>query len=209
MNCPHCGSENDNFQTVCTTCGEPLTHGFISCPVCGKIVREKDEICPRCHSKMYEVEKNVNKKNQVVTHRFVARAPLSFTFNILLTLAVASFLVLYVIIFQGSGLLLAFNVIGLGIAFATSVSSLLIRLFINNTSDSNKLEKRISLLKTMSSVAYISNIYVFLFVILPRYLAYSGNHFLFNIYLGIYIGVLFFTTIFLFFILTKSKVRTR
>ena len=209
MICPHCNSENDNFQTICTSCGEPLTQGFLSCPVCGKIVREKDEICPRCHSKIYEVEATNNRKTLLMTHRFVARSPMSLTFNILLTLAVASFLILYVIIFQGSGLLLLFNVIGLGIALAMSLTSLIIRIFINSTSDSNKLERRISLLKTLSSVAYVSNIYVFLFVILPRYLAYSGNHTLFNIYLGIYIGVLFFTTIFLFFILTKSKVRTR
>lgn len=209
MNCPRCGKENDIFETICTSCGEPLTPGFISCPVCGKIVRETDEVCPRCHSKIYEVEKVNNRKAQLMTHRFVLRSPMSLPFNLLLTLAVASFLILYIVIFQGSGLLLVFNVIGLALALVISLTSLLIRLFANNTKDANKLEKRASLIKSASAVAYISNLYVFLFVIFPRYLAFSGDHTLFNIYLAVYIVVLFLSTIFIFFIFSKTKIRTR
>ena len=144
-----------------------------------------------------------------MTHRFILRSPMSLPFNLLLTLAVASFLILYIVIFQGSGLLLVFNVIGLALALVISLTSLLIRLFANNTKDANKLEKRASLIKSASAVAYISNLYVFLFVIFPRYLAFSGDHTLFNIYLAVYIVVLFLSTIFIFFIFSKTKIRTR
>lgn len=80
MICPKCGMANDNFQTVCINCGEPLTPGYMMCPECGKVIKEGSKICPRCKSAIFEKVNVVENKveHTAITPKYVIKAPLSF-----------------------------------------------------------------------------------------------------------------------------------
>ena len=62
MNCPHCGCQNDNFQTICMSCGEPLTPGLFSCPICGKVLKVEEGIS----SNNLRILKDSDKKEYLV-----------------------------------------------------------------------------------------------------------------------------------------------
>ena len=209
MICDKCGTENDNLRTICVNCGEPLSADFFSCPDCGKILKKGTDVCLRCGAKIYDLDEKAKKNKKVITtNKFVATAPLSLTINILLFLLSLSFLVAYYLLYYGQLLRTSFNIVGLIIAITVTLASLLIRAFINRNSKSMVLEKKISLLKSTTCVAFISNIYVFLFVILPSFITAHDNIFFF-IYFIFYTVGLTFSAICLPIFLSKSKIRTR
>ncbi|MCR5741106.1 MAG: zinc ribbon domain-containing protein [Gammaproteobacteria bacterium] len=209
MICLKCGKENDNLQTVCSNCGEPLSVEFFSCPVCGKVLKRNDKVCPRCHTNIYEREETLSKKKVITTPKFVAKAPFSLPINIFLTIGSVTFLVSYLVLYYGSLTRTAFNIVGLSISLFFSLLALLTRLFLNKNADTEKLEKRIGFLKSITCVAAVSSVYVFLFVVFPSYFLFKDNGTYFNVYFIIYIVFLALALLLLPIFMTKTKIRTR
>ena len=210
MICEKCGTENDNLRTICVNCGEPLTEEFFSCPDCGKILKRGTDICLRCGAKIYDYDDKTKKSKKIVTtNKFVATVPLSLPINLVLFLLSLSFLVAYLLLYYGQLMRTSFNIVGLIIAISATLFSFMIRLFINKNSKSIVLEKKISLLKSTTCVALISNLYVFLFVILPSFITYYHSNIFFFIYFIFYTIGLTFSAICLPIFLSKSRIRTR
>ena len=213
MNCPHCGTENDNFQTICMSCGEPLTPGLFSCPLCGQVLKVEDTVCPRCKTKIYEhvstEEKEATKWLFGTTPKFIASAPTSIIINAGLFVLQLSFLVTYIILNYGNIHNLSFNIVGLSIALLIAFLSLMVRAFINTTGDPDLLEKRLSFVKASTSVSIISDLYVFLFVILPEYITNTKYVSYFKMYFVFYIVVTGLCFILLPILFKKARIRTR
>ena len=110
MICPKCGANNDDLQTVCFSCGEPLTPGFLMCPVCGKVLKEGQKVCPRCNSVVDEKIIMNNKKEEKVafTPKYVVKAPLSLPS------------ILSIMVFMGYSLV--YNIIMISIRIGTDYS---------------------------------------------------------------------------------------
>lgn len=171
MICPKCGKENDSFRTVCVYCGEPLTPGFVMCPVCGKVLRDGDAICPRCHSKVYDKGATPEdlRKNSTRTPMFVAKVPLSLLLSIILLGIQGTLFGLYLSMnfYNLSNLSVLSDVIGTGVGTVLALFTFVFRLFINTTKNVDRLEKRISFLKTLLFADLISSISLFAFAMLP------------------------------------------
>lgn len=213
MNCPHCGTENDNFQTICMSCGEPLTPGLFSCPICGKVLKVEDTVCPRCKTKIYEhvsnEEKEATKWLFGTTPKFIGSAPAAFAINIVLFILQLSFMVTYIVLNYGNIHNLSFNIVGLSIALLIAFISLMTRGMLNTTGDPDKLEKRLSLIKATTATSIISDLYVFLFVILPEYLTNTKFVTYFKIYFLFYIVATTLCFALVPILFKKARIRTR
>lgn len=210
MICPKCGKENDNFQTVCLYCGEPLTPGFIMCPECGKVLREGDAICPRCRAKIYKSNESFEerRKNSTRTPMFVAKVPLSLIISILLLIPAIFFLVVYIItMVNGRGFIT--TIIGVGLGTAVALLTFIYRLFVNTIKNVDKLENRVSAVKALIVADVVQSVLVFIFAILPVYLKSGGPGIVDITIVSVY-GVCFILSVIMLpFFLSGARVRSR
>ena len=218
MICPKCKKENDNFQTVCVYCGEPLTPGFVMCPVCGKVLKEGDAVCPRCHSKVYEKNPTINDKrqNSTRTPMYKALVPLSFTINLLILMVSILIVASYGIVafthgyFSNVSGVMMFA--GYIIFFAFSLFTFINRVLINATKNVDKLEKKIISLKELLFADYAVYVFIFIFYFIPQMytmIRLSNYGILDILYYSFALFTLIFATIFMPIFRKKARVRSR
>lgn len=209
MICPHCGTENDNLQTLCISCGEPLEYEFTSCPVCGKILKSNADTCPRCHSKLFEKEERLfPRRHQPATSKFIAKVPLTFLINLILLVIITPAFIYYTFVNRSHVLRVLYNEIGVFTCVVLTLSTLIYRITINSTQDVDKLERRITILKSLTCVSIVSNLYVFIFVMIPFYFN-NPSSLVVSSYFGAYIAIIALSLILLPLAIVKGRVRTR
>jgi len=211
MICPKCGKENDNLQTVCVYCGEPLTPGFIMCSVCGKVLKEGDAICPRCHSKVYEMDKSLKEKrqNQTRTPMYLGKVPGSFIVSLFILVSTSILLGLYIHMYMGTLDQRVFPIIGISMSIGLSLITFMCRVLLNTTRSIDKLDSRVNGLKNWVVSEVTTYILLGVFIYLPMLVDKTS----FNIY-EIALFVVYSLTLLIIVIFTpiffiKARVRSR
>lgn len=218
MICPRCKKENDNYQTVCLFCGEPLTPGFVMCPTCGKVLREGDAICPRCKSNV--LNKTTNMQNVTLTPMYVAKNPFIIEICLMMMVSLGYYSTIYLIYMlreaTAGNAYAEINATFLSFfaSFLVVTATLIFGLTINTAKNLKVLEKRFTALKGM----VVASLTVFLattfgFVVIPFIMDVAYSSLEYNIALWsflIYTIAAAITCIVLFVLyLKRARIRTR